>query len=77
MKSEIRWTTGTPSSLHALKTLGESALVPLKSRGEGGMTSFNLPDDWDSAQVMAYAFAVSDDGKRTSATVNLTIGTGD
>ena len=59
------------------KTLGESALVPLKSRSEGGMTSFNLPDDWDSAQVMAYAFAVSDDGKRTSATVNLTIGTGD
>ena len=59
------------------KTLGESALVPLKPRGEGGMTSFNLPDDWDSAQVEVYAFATSADGKRTSATLHLAVGTGD
>ena len=58
------------------KALGESALIPLKSRGEGGLSTFDLPDDWDSSQVMAYAFATSADGKRTSATVNLSIGDG-
>ena len=59
------------------KALGESALVELKTRGEGGSTSFELPEGWDSAQVMAYAFAASADGKRTSATVNLPIGGGE
>ena len=59
------------------KALGESALVELKTRGAGGSTSFELPEGWDSAQVMAYAFATSDDGKRTSATVNLAIGGGE
>ena len=48
------------------KTLGESALVPLKSRGEGGMTTANLPEGWVSTNLAVYLFVVSADGKKAS-----------
>lgn len=55
------------------EVLGETMLVPLKNRGEGGMTSVTLPDDWQPEKLHVYVFAASADGKRTSATVYLDV----
>lgn len=51
----------------------QSVVVPLKTREEGGIGSFALPEWWDADQCHVYAFALSADRKRASNSVYLNI----
>ena len=49
------------------ETVRERArLITLRVRGEGGSTSYALPDEWDNTKVKAYCFATLDNGKMAS-----------
>lgn len=49
-------------------------LISLRKRGEGGSTSFALPDGWDHEKVKAYCFATVKNGRCASDSLSLTIG---
>lgn len=53
--------------------LKRGKLILLRSRGENGSTSIPLPDGWDSANVKAYGFATTKNGREVSDSVYLTI----
>lgn len=46
--------------------LMDSELFELCTRGEGGMTTANLPEGWVSTNLAVYLFVVSADGKKAS-----------
>ena len=50
-----------------------SRLVVLKNRGESGITSYALPDEWDASKVEVYAFALQKNGRAASDSVHLTV----
>ena len=49
-------------------------LVALRVRGEGGSTSYALPENWSAENVKAYCFAMKKGGKVCSNSVSLTVG---
>ncbi|MCQ4873740.1 hypothetical protein [Butyricimonas paravirosa] len=53
--------------------LSRAKIVTLRSRGESGSTIFNLPEDWDHANVKAYCFATLKNGSAASDSRFLTI----
>lgn len=48
-------------------------LLQLKNRGEGGISSFTLPDGWGTEGIHVYCFAVSKNGKMASDSVYQTV----
>lgn len=48
-------------------------MVKLRERGENGVTSFALPEDWTAAEVLVYAFATTVAGRRTSRTLAISM----
>ena len=50
-----------------------SRLVVLKNRGESGITSYALPDEWDASKVEVHAFALQKNGRAASDSVHLTV----
>ena len=55
------------------KALNEVEMVKLRERGENGVTSFALPEDWTAAEVLVYAFATTVAGRRTSRTLAISM----
>ena len=55
------------------KALNEVEMVKLRERGENGVTSFALPEDWTAAEVLVYAFATTIAGRRTSRTLAISM----
>ena len=56
---------------------GVAWLEELGSRGEGGSASVTVPQFCSPENVNVYTFMLSRDGKRTSKTVSITLGTGE
>ena len=56
---------------------GFAWLEELGSRGEGGSASVTVPPFCSPENVNVYTFVLSRDGKKTSKTVSLTLGTGE
>jgi hypothetical protein len=48
-------------------------MVKLRERGENGMTTFALPEEWMDAEVLVYAFATTLAGRRTSRTLSINV----
>lgn len=46
--------------------LGRVRLINLRVRGENGSTSYQLPEDWEDANVKVYVFATSKNGQLAS-----------
>lgn len=53
------------------QVLGRARLVALRARGEGGSTTYALPDEWDNKNVKVYCFATLKNGKRASDSVKI------
>ena len=48
-------------------------MVPLKTRGAGGITTFVLPDGWTAENVHVYCFATTRNGNTASDSVHVTL----
>ena len=53
--------------------LRQAVMLQAGTRGDGGTTLLPVPEDWTTAQVKAYCFATSADGKEVSDSKQLTI----
>ena len=53
--------------------LRQAVMLQAGTRGDGGTTLLPVPEDWATAQVKAYCFATSADGKDVSDSKQLTI----
>lgn len=53
--------------------LRQAPMLQVGTRGSGGTTSLPMPEDWTAANVKAYCFATSADGKEMSDSKLLTI----
>ena len=54
--------------------LKRTRLVDLGTRGAPNELSYQLPEDWDAANVHLYAFATTANGRVASDSIYLTVG---